>query len=458
MPAAKRLALQCKFKEYDTSGDNKLDKAELKQILSLGNPDITDAEVNKLFKQVDRNNDGSIDFDEFVDFIFDMETPLERAPEEVRERFTALFGEEGMDVAAFQKWCSEFKFIDVRLRQNDIDDLFAKVRPRGKKKINVDQFDKLLCHVAVKKGVQPAQVHEQILKKLPFLKGPRPSHVGPANPGELGERLSPGQSAPDRRVTRVRASMVEDGDSADWVPAERVFMTLCRHQGIMDRHEFTRLCDGCSFLDRDFNKADLEIIFSGVMTPQKKIDLDAFKEGLCRIASKKSIPVEVVQTKVGEYVPKTSSASLAVPHESHAQRRSSSRASSVSRTESEDQAILGEEMDWGWVSKAYEAFKEGFGMDNSGFRKLCEQAELFDKDFSKTDAELILSSYSKQKKVTWEQFKDVVRAVARRKQCNIALVQRQIGYTHGPRVQGTRAAAVRLHDDRATWTGTRMGK
>ena len=61
------------FDSYDSNNDGKIEKSELKLILNniskkLGLPLPTDNDINKGFKQLDKNNNNLLEFDEFIVF------------------------------------------------------------------------------------------------------------------------------------------------------------------------------------------------------------------------------------------------------------------------------------------------------------------------------------------------------------------------------------------------------
>ena len=61
------------FDSYDLNNDGKIEKSELKLILNniskkLGLPLPTDNDINKGFKQLDKNNNNLLEFDEFIVF------------------------------------------------------------------------------------------------------------------------------------------------------------------------------------------------------------------------------------------------------------------------------------------------------------------------------------------------------------------------------------------------------
>merc|ERR1711964_88395 len=77
---SKIVELRAYFAKFDTSGDRKLDFKEMSQALRVINAQISDDDLWVLFNEADRDNDGDVDFDEFVDYIC-------KRPEEVREHF-----------------------------------------------------------------------------------------------------------------------------------------------------------------------------------------------------------------------------------------------------------------------------------------------------------------------------------------------------------------------------------
>jgi len=69
--------LRDKFAKLDTSGDNRLDFNEMCNLLRRGNPSLSDKELWVLYQACDKNQDGTVDFSEFIEFIYS-ETPSKR--------------------------------------------------------------------------------------------------------------------------------------------------------------------------------------------------------------------------------------------------------------------------------------------------------------------------------------------------------------------------------------------
>eukprot|EP00913_Durusdinium_trenchii_P007136 g6711.t1 len=67
------------------TGPRKLDFQELSALLKKGDPTLRESEVRRLFREIDQNQDGRIDFGEFCDYVFDNQDEPS-VPEEVKDR------------------------------------------------------------------------------------------------------------------------------------------------------------------------------------------------------------------------------------------------------------------------------------------------------------------------------------------------------------------------------------
>mmetsp|Transcript_152762 Transcript_152762/g.265400 ORF Transcript_152762/g.265400 Transcript_152762/m.265400 type:complete len:362 (-) Transcript_152762:81-1166(-) len=115
------------------------------------------------------------------------------------------------------------------------------------------------------------------------------------------------------------------------------------------------------------------------------------------------------------------------------------------------------ERDWGPVKDVFVAFA-GKDMDGREFSKFCADNGLWDRKFKKTDADLIFSKVVPrgQRRMDYNMFKDAVRHIAAKKQCSTGDLQDLISDSEGPVMHGTKADAVRFHDDKTTYTGSHV--
>merc|ERR1712232_209051 len=69
-PASDMDVVRIGFRIWDKDGDGSISRRELKALLKESCPSMTQKQVNALLEVMDTNDDGHIDYDEFVDFLF----------------------------------------------------------------------------------------------------------------------------------------------------------------------------------------------------------------------------------------------------------------------------------------------------------------------------------------------------------------------------------------------------
>jgi hypothetical protein len=95
-------------------------------------------------------------------------------------------------------------------------------------------------------------------------------------------------------------------------------------------------------------------------------------------------------------------------------------------------------------------------MDNAKFAKFCRDTKMLDKKFTATDADLAFSKAKPagQRKLTFAVFRDkALPLIAAKKGCSVEEVIAQACGGGGPSSSGTKAEAVKFHDDKSLYTG-----
>lgn len=305
LTATKRLELQRKFADVDRSGDNKLSYAEMRDLLMKGNPDLEEAELKKLYSRVDKNGDGSVDFDEFVAYLYDASSATVAAPDACKERFTDFSGAE-MDGTEFSKLCVDCQLLDQNFKKTDVAMTFAKVVPRGKRCITLrpgadgfSQYDKLLCLVAEKKGCSPSEVHARVAAGQKTLSGTKTENVRFHD----DKSLYTGSHAAVHGVTKTQAAreFFDIGPEGDWSGVEATYKAFDKDFSGLDSRAFAKCCEDAGLLDSSFSKGDADVAFSSQRT--KKIDFEHFKEALRKVAEKKQQQLRQVQSRASWITP-----------------------------------------------------------------------------------------------------------------------------------------------------------
>ncbi|KEP59854.1 UNVERIFIED_CONTAM: p25-alpha family protein [Hammondia hammondi] len=108
------------------------------------------------------------------------------------------------------------------------------------------------------------------------------------------------------------------------------------------------------------------------------------------------------------------------------------------------------------VAGVFQSYTQGKGdMDSRTLVKLCKETGVIDKQMTPTDIDLIFTKCKAKgaKRLTCEDFQKAVEEIAKRKNKSVDEITQQLCSSSGPSFSGTKADAVRLHDDKSTFTG-----
>lgn len=69
-PDEVKTDLKKAFQVFDLNGDGFISREELQKVLTKMGEKLTDKEVDEMMKKADKNGDGKIDYDEYVDMMY----------------------------------------------------------------------------------------------------------------------------------------------------------------------------------------------------------------------------------------------------------------------------------------------------------------------------------------------------------------------------------------------------
>jgi len=316
---AKHRELKEKFRAMDGSGDNKLDFGEMKKLLQAGAPNLGDKELKALFFTIDTNQNGSVDFDEFVEFLYGVPRTWVNAPENVVEQFTKFSGKD-MDCSEFGKFCKDCNMLGPKFAQGDIAVTFARVLPRGQRRVTLKRgfdgfsmYDKLLCLVAEKKECTTDYLFELIASGVlktgaaPMdvrLHDDKTTYTGAAAITGYGVKLAEAPARPHS------ADNYEVGPPSDWEALRPTYIAFQSEGRGLTNFEFAKLCADSGLVDTErFLKGDADIIFAKLklkMDPDKILRLkwDHFQEAVSLVALKKKQQLEDIMALIEQTRPK----------------------------------------------------------------------------------------------------------------------------------------------------------
>jgi len=116
-----------------------------------------------------------------------------------------------------------------------------------------------------------------------------------------------------------------------------------------------------------------------------------------------------------------------------------------------------DEHPWEPVLQAYFRFAGDDGIDGREFAKLCQDCDLYDKNFSKNDVDIVFVKAAGKgvRKLNDQAFCAAVRGIAVKKGCATSKVQGAVANSSGPVMHATKAEYSKFHDDKSTYTGTK---
>eukprot|EP00927_Polykrikos_kofoidii_P068103 TRINITY_DN6349_c0_g1_i2.p1 TRINITY_DN6349_c0_g1~~TRINITY_DN6349_c0_g1_i2.p1 ORF type:complete len:412 (-),score=69.62 TRINITY_DN6349_c0_g1_i2:32-1192(-) len=224
-------------------------------------------------------------------------------------------GHTDMDGKSFLKMVKDCRLVDKKLTVQDIDLIFAKVVPKGQRRINYTQFEAAVKLVAEKRCDDLDEIRETILdSERPVVRGTKteppklssenatmgrvrsenPQRPRDEEPGQRFGRVATEGACP-RRPARPRASVVAPCQNAQTSPSGReidwkaAFSLYCSNGKDLDGRSFVKLCKDANMLDAQFSMNDADILFTkNLASGQRRMGFMEFNEVLYKLAELKN--------------------------------------------------------------------------------------------------------------------------------------------------------------------------
>jgi len=333
----KMAAMKKKFGCLDTNKDGNLDFDELKVMLTKGNKSFTHDEVQQLYDNVDANNDGKVSFDEFMHFIYKGDHSQNRSTAGRHGRLAAAsgpvadategdwgpcrhtfenFAGQDMDGREFMKFCKDNKLLAKKDKSGhgfeaaDVDLCFAKVVPKGKRRMDFENFKDACRLIAGKRNVTNKDIQDIVADSSgPVLKGTeaeavrfhddKSNYTGTHAQNEVHAGVQgPAVNRHDKmKEDKEKAMAANAADEDDWSEVSRVFKCFAGENESLEGKEFYNMCLSINSLVRGkFIKEDIDSVFAGVVARgQHSIGFEQFQDAVRGIALKKDEAIHVTQ-------------------------------------------------------------------------------------------------------------------------------------------------------------------
>jgi len=506
---AKMKRMEDEFKRLDTNGDNCLDEQELGELLRKGNPNFSDREVADLFKRVDANHDGRVDFREFLNYCYKSERTGGGRHQRLAHAgavgddgteidwsacskvFTDFAGKD-MDGKEFAKFCKDNNLLGHGMTKTDVDLIFAKVVPKGQRRMDFNMFKDAVRNIAQKRKQTTGEIQGVVSNSTgPILTGTKQDAVRfyddkttftgshAHNENFEGTDTTHGGDRHGAQQARTDA-LLHGGDAAiedDWGPLEVTFNSFAGPEKRLEGREFKKMCDEISgLIGGGFTKNDVDVVFTACKSKGSNYLLfDGFQEVCRRVAVKKSTTTAAVQQIVaasaGPHLNATKADAVRFHDDkntytgAHAavhgrdgldQRDTAARHEQLASQHAQLNQGGGDEQPWEPCDAVFETFCEGQGtMEGRQFMKLCEDARLIGKGLTKNDVDVVFTAacVKGQRRLDVNNFIVSMRNVAAKKSMSVSEVQDALRACSGPHIVATQAEYSRFHDDKTTYTG-----
>ncbi|DBA71896.1 TPA: hypothetical protein ACH3X2_010942 [Trebouxia sp. C0005] len=481
---------------YDKNKSGALEFEELHAVLAdLGIMDgikqtEVDSFVSQQFRQADTDRDGQVTFEDFCEYYQAMSLSRARlelrstmgmeAERTLRKIFTSFASfavrvpVDDLDGAKFSKLCRDAKLLSKQFNAIDVDIVFAKVKVKGQRRITFDQFVNALGIIAEKKGQSLKDVIQPILQAGgPSVTGTKAGYVkfhddkslytgvysrgGPTNiepSNELSALLdrspadvrgvkfngSPGVQSPLSGSMTARGSPASGSMTARGTPRSLRTEPAGFGYGNNSPSGSMTARGGSSF--RSTPPAGSTTIRGvtpsfGTMTGRESPSPSPSGSVTARGAS-----------------PSGSMTARGTPGMT---RLSSAGVERSSTSSLGDKPLLS-------TFKAFAAFGTGSatqaspakaGMDGASFAKLCRDSGLLGGKLNSTAVDIAFSKAKGKgaRKMTFKEFENALELLASSKGVSGEELRQKVAASAGPMCNATQATAVRLHDDRSTYTG-----
>jgi len=417
--------------------------------------------------------------------------------------FDAFAGKDcTLEIKEWAKFCKDAHLIGHGFAKTDVDLIWTKVCPKGKRKIDFNSFKDMLRLAASKRGQQNCEIQDIVEKSHgPHIHATKTDAVrfyddkstftGAAahNTEFEGTNTEAHVGRHDRNMAAA-ANELHDMEASedDWGECTRVFEAFAGPGGELDGKEFIKLCADVKLLGGGFTKQDVDVVFSAACRPPngngKKFGFDGFKDAVRRIAKKKKEAVSSTQGLIAKsdgphltgvtktdavrfYDDKSTYTGAAQGNtnlcpDGQVGDHGADRHEKLQAAQKELEEGGDDEGDWTEALKCSAAYGGGNGVDSREFLKMLGDCKLFDGKFKKEHMDTIFvqaAGGAGVRKLDDDAFKKALRLVAKSKGCEVGKVVAAVAaHSSGPELHGTEAEYSRFHDDKSTYTGAHHGK
>ncbi|RNA25662.1 calmodulin 12 [Brachionus plicatilis] len=137
------MDLKAAFTMFDKNGDHKISESELFQVMKYLGLKTTEKEVKAMIQVVDKNQNGYVDYDEFIQMMTQTNIKPQNAEDEVKKTFD-IFDIDGNGYISADEIKKTMQNIGENLTDDEVKDMIKAADKNGDGKIDITEFSGLL--------------------------------------------------------------------------------------------------------------------------------------------------------------------------------------------------------------------------------------------------------------------------------------------------------------------------
>lgn len=138
------MDLKAAFTMFDKNGDQKISESELLEVMKYLGVNTTEKEVRAMIQVVDKNRNGFVDYDEFIQMMTN--TPLKplSAEEELLQKTFQIFDIDGNGYICADEIKQTMANLGEELTDAEVSDMIKAADKNGDGKIDMNEFSGLI--------------------------------------------------------------------------------------------------------------------------------------------------------------------------------------------------------------------------------------------------------------------------------------------------------------------------
>jgi len=198
------------------------------------------------------------------------------------------------------------KVVDKKFTRQDIDTVFASVKRKGERTVDLQQFQTACYRVAKKKGCDMQKVYDLVSAGDPILNATQADavrfHDDESQYTGMHVRDGGDRTSMASRRDHMREEAVDhSSDQTDWSECEDCFKQFSGTDGLLESAEFRKFMIQADIIERgnpDLNTNACDLVYTKVVGRGRKMDFETFVECCRCMADRKKIDYKEMVRRV----------------------------------------------------------------------------------------------------------------------------------------------------------------